>query len=1250
MQKSTGYVVVLIIALMVTALKCPAQDVGDTGKKLLNLAKKHFEHDPTFAEKMILLAAANGTNFCFPTNSIHQHDLNNSVEADCLLWLCTDPDASKLVTFRGVQITGMEIVGPLNFKGAKLDFPLDMENCVFQQPIDLEFAHMPCLDLDGSQVKEITAKEITVDHDIDLGGHFKALGKVILQGAYIGGDLQCSSGYFESPKTNLNISALDVSKSKIEGSVLLNGDFNAQGEVNFIGANIGRDFDCSSGQFNAMGTNFVVLQAERIAIGGSVFLRDHFKASGEVDFMSSKVEKDIDCGTAQFNLAGTNSSAALKMERSTIGGNVFLWDNFCAQGQVDFTGTTIGGIFSCAAGKIILPKNENDDALNAENTKISGDVNLGYGFSNPFQAMGTVDFAGATIGGDLNCAGGKFILSREEIANDENAFNATGADISGNVYLQSDSTNFFMTTGEVNFGGATIGRDLNCTGGKFLLSDDLEDDGDDALNVENAVINGDVLLNNDSTNLFKATGEIDLGGTTIGGDLNCSAAQISVSSGEAINAVEANVKGAVFLRSYSTNPFVATGDVNLAGLTVGYDLNCKGGEFFATDEDDDALNADGTKIGDDVFLRDDSNDVFIAIGKINFDGANIEGDLDCSAAQITYSGTNGNVLEAISAKIGGNVNLCNDDTNLFIAKGEVEFLNASIGGDLNCMAARFSSSITNSEALDFERAKINGCVFLRNDATNPFVADGGVNLISASIGGDLDCSAGRFTNLIIGQYALDFARVKIGGEVFLRNSGTNLFTANGEVNLVGASVEGDLDCSAGRLTDLNAGECALNANGANIKRQVLLGTVYLPESVTNNFVSEGEISFQNAVIGETLDCSSGKFLNGTNVALNAASAQIGGNVLFNRGFTSEGEMQLIDANIGGDLDCGGGIFSEPRTNKCALIIERATIGGDVFLRYGFEGNGKVALGSVNVGNRLEIHHVASPEKMNLDLSFARVKTYEDDRSSWPRIGNLHINHFIYQDLDEDDPLNATNGRLTWLGLQDTNQFAPQPYEQLATVLRNNGFEDEATTVMIDKNLAQSHFTKTFSLSWWWYNVFGKFIRYGYRPIPALWASVGFVLIGWLIFTLGFNKKFRTIKDGCVLDMLIEFFTSGKCRCEWVKEMSIELVSGSEYSANGNLFSPTDAERAFDGGNGAFKKTYPKFNAFIFSLETFLPLVKLEMGDYWQPDANKGEPMPDSKRAILTTGALLRIYFWIHIIAGWILTTLLVGALAGLIKT
>jgi hypothetical protein len=49
------------------------------------------------------------------------------------------------------------------------------------------------------------------------------------------------------------------------------------------------------------------------------------------------------------------------------------------------------------------------------------------------------------------------------------------------------------------------------------------------------------------------------------------------------------------------------------------------------------------------------------------------------------------------------------------------------------------------------------------------------------------------------------------------------------------------------------------------------------------------------------------------------------------------------------------------------------------------------------------------------------------------------------------------------------------------------------------------------------------------------------------------------------------------------------------------------------------------------------VVDLGMAKYWIPDANK------------LWGAVIRCYMWVHISAGWILTTLLIVGLTGLVK-
>ena len=64
----------------------------------------------------------------------------------------------------------------------------------------------------------------------------------------------------------------------------------------------------------------------------------------------------------------------------------------------------------------------------------------------------------------------------------------------------------------------------------------------------------------------------------------------------------------------------------------------------------------------------------------------------------------------------------------------------------------------------------------------------------------------------------------------------------------------------------------------------------------------------------------------------------------------------------------------------------------------------------------------------------------------------------------------------------------------------------------------------------------------------------------------------------------------------------------------------------------------------------MPLVKLGVGDYWIPNAHGGSAVRIGEFALPTGGSLLRCYFWFHIIAGWVLTTLWVGGFTGLTKS
>jgi hypothetical protein len=72
--------------------------------------------------------------------------------------------------------------------------------------------------------------------------------------------------------------------------------------------------------------------------------------------------------------------------------------------------------------------------------------------------------------------------------------------------------------------------------------------------------------------------------------------------------------------------------------------------------------------------------------------------------------------------------------------------------------------------------------------------------------------------------------------------------------------------------------------------------------------------------------------------------------------------------------------------------------------------------------------------------------------------------------------------------------------------------------------------------------------------------------------------------------------------------------------------PTE-EKAYVTKNGKrhLSEFQPKFDAFVYSLESFVPLVKLGVSDHWRPDPNRAEA--------------LRNYLFLHMSFGWILSAL-----------
>lgn len=94
-------------------------------------------------------------------------------------------------------------------------------------------------------------------------------------------------------------------------------------------------------------------------------------------------------------------------------------------------------------------------------------------FLRQTKVTGEARFLGAKIGGDFDCAGGRFVNARG------NALSADRLETRGGVFLRQAEV-----TGEARFLDAKIGGEFACTGGRF------ENEGGTALNIAGATIAG----------------------------------------------------------------------------------------------------------------------------------------------------------------------------------------------------------------------------------------------------------------------------------------------------------------------------------------------------------------------------------------------------------------------------------------------------------------------------------------------------------------------------------------------------------------------------------------------------------------------------------------------------------------------------------------------------------------------------------------------------------------------------------------
>jgi hypothetical protein len=587
-------------------------------------------------------------------------------------------------------------------------------------------------------------------------------------------------------------------------------------------------------------------------------------------------------------------------------------------------------------------------------------------------------------------------------------------------------------------------------------ADVKESDRRYALWLANADVRASIILLNE----FVAEGGVCLRSARVRGDIWATGAAITAGEGFALNAQAARIGDVVALNK----GFTARGTVWLLAAQIGARLLLDGATLYGTDEkgstephrDRKALQADNVQIGAAVFM----GEKFAAHGEVSFSGATIRGSFRCQQAVLSNCTPDGRARALVATGVE--------------IKDEVVFDGAVVHGRVNLNGMRIGG-----------RLSFNGATIENRTTDGTGVA---LSVVGARTGGTL-----RFAKL--GAHASTGRRQKP-------------FRCCGRANLAGAEVGGDLVFQGSSLrnsTDDGSG-IALAA-----KRLHVGGNL----EFTSDFRADGAVMLPGVTVGRGVRISGAAFKNKSQSAIYAKDMRIGDDLHF-KNTVAEGDLRFERIDVTGSLVWDGLTISRRHEDNLhpSLDLRHARVGSVLNAKdLSFVHPSLIDLCGMRVSTIVHCwprgwgspHPGARACSVNFDgLTYDRIML--DSTAKAGRVGPGRLLSSIFGPWR--DSLGDKYGH--WLQLQEkqtTDDFFPQPYRQLARVLRNQGEESAARDIAIAEQWAARKAGRLPRVARW---AFGIGFGFGLRPRNAIATLVVFLLLG----TIGV----RMAKES---DMLIE---------------------------------------------------------------------------------------------------------------------------------
>jgi hypothetical protein len=248
----------------------------------------------------------------------------------------------------------------------------------------------------------------------------------------------------------------------------------------------------------------------------------------------------------------------------------------------------------------------------------------------------------------------------------------------------------------------------------------------------------------------------------------------------------------------------------------------------------------------------------------------------------------------------------------------------------------------------------------------------------------------------------------------------------------------------------------------------------------------------------------------------------------------------------------------------------------------------------------------------VDFTNATTTFLVDDPASWPP--RFIISGFTYDRFDQPRD-NGTSlawdhaARCAWLSRQVA--YDAGPYEQAARVFRQHGYTTGARAILIEQ---RRHARRAVNGKWALPRraldaAFDITVSYGFRPIRVLWLLAVLVIL-----------------------------VTGSLLLPSPQVAMRATASDTVYTPHGALRGPGAVASPQAAADACGDGQVLCFNAFLYAIDTVIPLVSLGQRSTWHPDARAAD------------GTFMQWWLNAATVLGWLLTSIFVLSLANLARS